>query len=384
MAAGEKLSGLNGLRGLASLGVTLHHFEQIRSVYGLPSLWHFSLVLRLGGLCVSLFFVLSGFLITFLLLREYQSRAEISVRSFYMRRILRVWPLYFFTTALGFFVLPFIPAYSLPDFAPVVDADYWTKFAFYMAFMPHVEAWFYPSINYAGVLWSVGVEEWFYFGWPWLVLWARARLWVVLFAIAVFFLVGRYVFREGVAFDFFGQVRFDCMAIGAMGAVAVTARSKTIDGVLRKMFSLSGQLIALGVIVATVLLQLTLQSVPPVSQTLFSIYFLWLILNVAINPAPIFSLDFRVLEWLGKVSYSMYCLNWVSLVSALVILKYLNFDLSSWTAHGAHLLFALATTFALSALSYRYIERPFLAWKTRSFSSTEPGALRLSTASSRP
>jgi peptidoglycan/LPS O-acetylase OafA/YrhL len=382
MTIGEKLPGLNGLRGLAALGVTLHHFEQIRSVYGLPSLWHVGLVLRLGGICVTLFFVLSGFLITFLLLRERETRNDISVRSFYMRRILRVWPLYFFVTALGFFVLPFIPAYALPlpDFAPVVDADYWRKFALYMVFMPHVALWFYPAVNYAGVLWSVGVEEWFYIGWPWLVLWARARLWIFLIAIAAIFLAGRYIFTQGVGLDFFAEVRFDCMAIGALGAVIATYRSESVEAVLRKLFSTTGQILALAAIVISVALILLMGFVPSVGQTLFSFYFLWLIMNLALNPSPLFNLEFRAFEYLGKISYGMYCLNWISLVSALLILKSLGFDLSSWTAHGLHLLFALALTMAISTLSYRLIERPFLVWKTRSFSSTEPRVLRVATA----
>jgi peptidoglycan/LPS O-acetylase OafA/YrhL len=380
MTIGEKLPGLNGLRGLAALGVTLHHFEQIRSVYGLPSLWHVGLVLRLGGICVTLFFVLSGFLITFLLLRERETRNDISVRSFYMRRILRVWPLYFFTTALGFFVLPFIPAYTLPDFAPVVDADYWRKFAFYITFMPHVELWFYPSVNYAGVLWSVGVEEWFYLGWPWLVLWARTRLWLMLIAIAAFFLAGRHIYTEGIGYDFFGLVRFDCMAIGALGAVLATSRSKLIEATLKKTFSTTGQIVALAAILISVAFILFTGSVPSAGQTVFSFYFLWLILNLAVNPSPLFNLEFRAFEYLGKISYGMYCLNWVALISALLILKYLGFNLSSWTAHGLHLLFAVTVTIAIATLSYRFIEKPFLTWKTRSFSATEPRILRHSAA----
>ena len=62
--------GLNGIRFLAAFGVVVHHIEQIKSLHGMPNLWTEPNVQRLGSLCVSLFFVLSGFLITYLLVEE--------------------------------------------------------------------------------------------------------------------------------------------------------------------------------------------------------------------------------------------------------------------------------------------------------------------------
>ena len=63
-------------------------------------------ILSLGQLGVSLFFVLSGFLITYLLLAEQDIYGSISVKKFYSRRILRIWPLYYLIVTLGLFVLP--------------------------------------------------------------------------------------------------------------------------------------------------------------------------------------------------------------------------------------------------------------------------------------
>jgi peptidoglycan/LPS O-acetylase OafA/YrhL len=203
------------------------------------------------------------------LLREQQDNGEISISSFYMRRMLRVWPLYFVITALGFFVLPFLPAFSIPNFAPVVDTNYWRKFILYLFFMPHVEAGIYPSVNYAGVLWSVGVEEWFYIGWPFLLLWMRGHLWLVLPAIVLFFLVGRLEFRNAHALYVLSQVRFDCMAMGAIGAVAYVTRSSLIEAFGRFVASRAAQFATLTVMVAVTLLLKFGVRMEPFSELVF-------------------------------------------------------------------------------------------------------------------
>src|SRR5262249_39930843 len=91
--------GLNALRFIGALAVFLFHVEQGKQSAGFPSILdipHLNLVWwSLGDLGVRFFFVLSGFLITFLLLREYQSTGKMGVRRFYIRRALRIWPVYF-------------------------------------------------------------------------------------------------------------------------------------------------------------------------------------------------------------------------------------------------------------------------------------------------
>src|SRR5690606_13477827 len=87
-------NGLNALRFFAAYLVVLHHAEQIRMKYGLFHLKELSLFNN-GSVAVTFFFALSGFLISYLLLRESESTGTVAVRKFYMRRILRIWPLYY-------------------------------------------------------------------------------------------------------------------------------------------------------------------------------------------------------------------------------------------------------------------------------------------------
>ena len=101
---------LNGLRFLAALMVVICHIEQNKKGFLLPNLR--ALVKHLGVLGVDLFFVLSGFLITILLLKEKEIFKKIEYKKFYLRRILRIWPLYYLVVILSLFVLPNIPFLS--------------------------------------------------------------------------------------------------------------------------------------------------------------------------------------------------------------------------------------------------------------------------------
>jgi peptidoglycan/LPS O-acetylase OafA/YrhL len=83
---------LDGLRFLAALAVAVTHVEQVSSIFGLPSLYHFRAVAVLGDVAVSVFFVLSGFLITYLLLKENENTGTIDFGAFYRRRALRILP----------------------------------------------------------------------------------------------------------------------------------------------------------------------------------------------------------------------------------------------------------------------------------------------------
>src|SRR5690606_9574635 len=84
---------LNALRFFAALLVIFHHGEVIRAKYGFLSFETTSFFMN-GGSAVKFFFVLSGFLITYLLLKEKKER-KVHIGYFYARRILRIWPLYF-------------------------------------------------------------------------------------------------------------------------------------------------------------------------------------------------------------------------------------------------------------------------------------------------
>src|ERR1700679_371071 len=106
---------LNGLRFIAALAVIIHHAEAFRWIFGLPNAWRtVPAIGHLGDFGVVLFFVLSGFLITYLLLEEERVHGRIEVGRFYVRRALRIWPLYYLFVALALFALPYLSFFGVP------------------------------------------------------------------------------------------------------------------------------------------------------------------------------------------------------------------------------------------------------------------------------
>ncbi len=131
-----------------------------------------------GSYGVNFFFVLSGFLITYLLLKEKATRGNISIKNFYIKRILRIWPVYFLTLFFATFALPFIiseSTYSVLGMTnPVMSTGTFSYFFFFIGNFYQGLGLGFGSLS-IGILWSVCVEEQFYLVWPWIVRWFDLR-----------------------------------------------------------------------------------------------------------------------------------------------------------------------------------------------------------------
>lgn len=161
-------SGLDALRAISVIGVIWVH------VAGHQALT----LLNQGHRGVDLFFAISGFLVTTLLLRENRQAGRISLRNFYMRRTLRIFPLYYAVLAL-YCLLVFLTLRGTPK-----AAEFWSNLA---AFATYTANWFVSSANAVdhGVTfyfaWSLATEEQFYLFWPALLvllLWKAKRPWL--------------------------------------------------------------------------------------------------------------------------------------------------------------------------------------------------------------
>src|SRR6202034_4536316 len=125
---------LDGLRFYAFLGVFIYHTLPSQVLFyrrlHLPLAGVWAAIAKAGASGVDLFFALSAFLITSLLLRERQETGGISLRLFYTRRILRIWPLYFLVVALGL-----VSAHTIPNFWYYTQSLPWYYVAGYLLFV---------------------------------------------------------------------------------------------------------------------------------------------------------------------------------------------------------------------------------------------------------
>ena len=156
MAKSIHLPGLNGLRAIAALSVMWGHtFQRDFGDWGVEG---FKLPVVADG--VTLFFVISGFLITYLLLHEQEQSRTVSIPKFYMRRILRIWPIYYLYLLIAVF-----------STSTWHDPNIW-YYCFFTANIPFIlTVGIWPIVHY----WSLGVEEQFYLFWPWLVKLTKGR-----------------------------------------------------------------------------------------------------------------------------------------------------------------------------------------------------------------
>lgn len=159
---------LDGLRFFSFFVVYLHHCYLSFFTYlenNEPTAYKVQAFLfQYGTLGVNFFFVLSGFLITYLLIKEKELNGTIHIGKFYVRRILRIWPLYYLCLAIGFIAFPLIKHYtgdtSTESASPL-------SYVLFLANFDYMNTWpEKPSAILLSVLWSVAVEEQFYLLWP--------------------------------------------------------------------------------------------------------------------------------------------------------------------------------------------------------------------------
>lgn len=356
---------LNALRFIAATMVIVHHIEGISFRFGLLS-WARVPAIQVGGkLGVVLFFVLSGFLITYLLLTEEKSAGTVNVREFYIRRVLRIWPLYYLILALGLFIMPYVPGLLMPGFPPSqITADSGIKLLLYVLLLPNLELMLYSPIPYASQAWSIGTEEQFYLIWPWLVRWMkRGRIGVLLAIIGgcIFIklglpLVPTLPYERMIVSFMTHYFPVDCMAIGGIFAVLVFQKSIWLERIVFHRAVQVGNLLVLGGLLAR-----GIQFPHAYHYDIYSLFFAVFIVNMAANPRRLFSLETPVLDYLGKISYGLYMYHALAIVMSIQLLRHVVGGVTNWLLYPL----SFGVTILLAGLSYRFLEEPFIRFKAR-------------------
>jgi peptidoglycan/LPS O-acetylase OafA/YrhL len=320
---------LDGLRGIAILLVLIGHFVNVWAPF--PMMWRFSELANLG---VVVFFVLSGYLITTLILAEKRKSGTIALGQFYFRRVLRLAPaLAFFLAVVGFLAWNgYIEKIGLREFLFCI---------FYLRN-------FYGASVAVGHLWSLSLEEQFYAIWPPVVRFLGAGLLPLSLGVVVVMSVCRGIALHLHLFDYDPTIcyarpyfRMDSILIGCCLAIYLAQPRKLpklITGTHTWMIWLLLLLWSMGV-----------RNVWPspyiTVQMLLSV---WLLLKV-VTAVQFTWLTSGMLQFLGRISYSLYL--WQQMVFEKQLVR------SPWMA--------VAATFALAIASHYLVERPFLKIKEK-------------------
>ena len=365
-------SGFNALRFFAAFLVVIFHIEETRLMFELPNHTDWSIVSH-GRLAVTFFFVLSGFLITYLLLKEHARHRDVSVSRFYMRRVLRIWPLYFFMVALGLAVIPLLSkAAKVPYESPYGALE---ALPYYLFFMPFLVNLFYGN-HFLTPLWSIGVEEIYYGVWAPVFKWLRR--WIVPIMLATVFIksaLGIWAMQfpaDSPVNELLAMLQFDAMAIGGLAAWLVYHRDTPLEESF--FFSRWAQLVLFAPLVLRLvghnwLLENSRGYAFVSSPVLVDLWtmslFAWLLVNVSLNPNSLLRLENRILNRLGDISYGIYMLH--CLVISFLLVPAVD-DLKDDTGVGITLLIhvvIVVVTILLALASKRFLETPFLRLKDR-------------------
>jgi peptidoglycan/LPS O-acetylase OafA/YrhL len=351
--------GLDILRALAFLLVFIAH--------GL--VWHLDKPTQIGGIGragefgVCIFFFLSSYLITELLLREKRDTDTVLIPAFYVRRILRIWPLYFAMIALGFLYGLFSPTHTV-------------SLAWGLSLMLLFTNWYsaghgYPP-GFLFPLWSISLEEQFYLLWPWL---AKRLGSEALLGISGLLMTGAYLMlfillRRGKPLDpviwVNSLVQFQFFALGTMTAILLRGRVPNLPKAVRWGLFIAG-LLCLRAAQAAVY-----GADPVVPHNFAHIAPRYLIVLLGCLCLFFSCLQLPADSWqkpfiyLGKISYGLYVFHvlWLG-ISRDLLRRLAGGHLTPLASQLCAMTVALPATIATAMLSYRYLESPFLRFKKR-------------------
>jgi peptidoglycan/LPS O-acetylase OafA/YrhL len=369
---------LTEVRFFAAFAVLIHHIAQARWLSALGSQPH-GWIEHLGNHGVRLFFVLSGFLITHLLLTERAKTGTVAIKKFYLRRVLRIWPLYYALLAVAIIVPASFLVVKEPSMVATLAAakfqNWEIKFTLLACLLPNVALMFYPAMLGFAQAWSVGVEEQFYVIWPVLMKKLGNRpllaLGSVLAAKIVVVLVFNYIFFfSGVwlppevhlplsnAFACVNIFQIEAMVIGGTAAYFLLQNRQffvtlTQNNLVR---------VALGVCMLTCLSQAWSQLH---EQICCDIVYALLLLTLTLSGQKLPDFLEKPLSYFGKISYGIYMLH--PLVICLVIkgLSMTKIPVSNSFFGVLMCVLTIAFTLLVSSASYELFERRFLNIKRK-------------------
>ncbi|MCS7073737.1 MAG: acyltransferase [Bacteroidia bacterium] len=366
---------LDGLRFFCFFAVFLYHAFATDISEIKANFWYQLIEGKLvssGHLGVNCFFVLSGFLITFLLLQELQLTGKIDIKNFYVRRILRIWPMFYACVLFGFVGFPFLKKL----FGQISTET--ASLVSFLTFTNNLDMVYHgpPDASTLSVLWSVAIEEQFYLVWPVILSWVPVRHYPKIFALII---LQSVIYRIYIVFNYSGLERMNhldhhtlsCigdMAIGAWGAWAVCYQPNFLNKIqtINKMWIYSIYLLFFTLFFTRKSFLEEKVWFQIADRIIHGCIFLFFILeqNYAEQSFFKFSNWKKITDW-GKMTYGLYCLHMIAFLIAMKLNSKLGLNKRLWQVMILDTGLAFVLSLTIAKLSYEYFEKPFLKLKDR-------------------
>lgn len=313
--------------------------------------------LKSGGIGVTFFFVLSGFLITYILLYEKEHNSTISLKNFFSRRILRIWPLFYLMIAFAYLSPYILKALNLPFENEGYKPSLLTSIFFGENYKMMITKSF-PDGAPLRVMWSLCIEEHFYILWGVLLYFMSIkRIPLLIISSITIANIARPIYSHFDIGDIDIFTHLDYFAFGAIPAYILTQKKDYIDYLYKIPIYLKYIFLTLTVAIVFILPNVSLISLEYISPLVLGLLFSITILftlgknSIHINENLWFSK-------LGIYTYGLYMYHTIIILLLIQVFKFISF--SNWFVL---VISSLFITIIMSILSYHLFEKQFLKLK---------------------
>lgn len=310
---------------------------------------------------VGLFFVLSGFLITFLLLNEISKNGSVNVKHFFMRRILRIWPLYFLLILFGFFIFPHLPFGQSTNHSLLMYGSFLSNF-------DEIAVGLTDSLNFLTVTWSVSIEEQFYLSWMFLMavvpFFRKGKYFQLYFISLIIFSIGFRALNYGdertIYFHTFSVI--SDLAIGGLLAYLVQKYSiqKMIKPLKKTYLSLI-YILGISLILGSNLI--FKGALISIEKVVIGLFFAFIILEQVYSDYSFYKIDkIPYFFQSGELTYGFYMFHCIFIYYWSIFFENHGFTESVWQFF-LYMLVVFISTYATAYISMKYLEKPLLGLK---------------------
>ena len=362
------IKGFDGLRCIGSFIVLFFHIERAKILFGIPSIGSYYVKIGIGQSTMTMFFVLSGFLIFYILMNEKYKTGNVDIKLFYKKRMARIYPVYYF---VFFSVVLFLANNNLFTSISkyIVTDDYYIVVALYFLNLPNTHLFFQSSLLALGHFWSVGVEIQFYVIAPWIV--KKFQNIVKILLLIIFIKVSLKLMVASVHHflpldknntalfkdfeHFLYKLRFEAFALGGIAAIfLVENKTKILQFLYLPIVQFLNILLLLVLI--------PFENIWESSQVILAINCAVLILNMTGNDRPLFLVDNKIVNYLGKISYGvyMYQIPLIFLITNSLKNYYTSDNFLMWNFF--YYAFCFLFSFSAAIISYELLEKKIIRW----------------------